>query len=128
MPPACRAWGDASSPAGASGAPRSHPKMTSEIVNRTVAIASFWRTNHLVAKALHLADNGRDKLVQPTVDGIRADHSLIKGIRDESEQSDRGRVAADQPRRVKQIRNPDLVGRQAVAHRIDDIRSVESDQ
>ena len=68
--PASRASGDASSPAGALGAAsRSHPEMTSEIVNRTRPAGNFRFSDHLVAKALHLVDNGCDELIQPVVDG-----------------------------------------------------------
>jgi len=69
-PPACRASGDDSSSAGAFGVPPSHPEMASEIVNRAAPVGSLRFSNHSVAKALHLADNGRDKLVEPGVDGV----------------------------------------------------------
>ncbi len=68
--PACRASGDNSSPAGALGVPPSHPEMASEIVNRAMPARSLRFSNHSVAKALHLADNGRDKLAEPIIDGI----------------------------------------------------------
>jgi hypothetical protein len=67
--PACWASGDASSPAGALGATsRSHPEMTSEIMNRTMPVDSLRLLNHLVTKLLHLADNGSDKFIQTLVD------------------------------------------------------------
>ncbi len=69
-PPACWAWRDASTPAGALGAPPSHPEMTSEIVNRAMPSGSLRFSNHLVAKALHLLDDCRDKLIEPIVNGI----------------------------------------------------------
>src|SRR5208282_3975862 len=126
--PACRASRDDSMPAGALGALPSHPEMTSEIVNRTMPASSLRFPNHSVAKALHLADNGRDERIEPVVDGIRANHRQIDDIRHEPEEGDRGRVAVDQPRRLEQIRNTDLVGRQAIPYRISDIRSVQPDQ
>src|SRR3974390_80255 len=62
--PACWASDDASSPAGALGvASRSHPKMASEIVNRAMPVGRFRIPNHLVAKTLHLADDGCDKFI-----------------------------------------------------------------
>jgi hypothetical protein len=67
--PACWALRDANSPVGALGAPPSHPEMTSEIVNRAVPSCSFRLSNHLIAKASHLTDNSRDKLVKSVVDG-----------------------------------------------------------
>ncbi len=69
-PPACRASGDDSSPAGALGARPSHPEMTSETETKAIPARSFRFSNHSVAKALHLADNGRHKLVEPIIDGI----------------------------------------------------------
>jgi len=68
-PPACRNSGDDSTPAGALGVPRSHPEMASEIVNRATLACSFRFSNHSVAKALHLADNGRHKLAESIRDG-----------------------------------------------------------
>ncbi len=52
------------------GPPPSHPEMASETVNRAMPARSFRFSNHSVAKALHLADNGRDKFVEPALDGI----------------------------------------------------------
>ena len=69
-PPACCAWRDARTPAGALGAPPSHPEMASEIVNRAMAARSLRLTNHAVAKGFHLLDNGRDQRIQSAVDGI----------------------------------------------------------
>ena len=57
-PPACCALRDANIPAGAVGALRSHPEMTSEIVNRAVAARNLWFVNHLEAKIFYFADNG----------------------------------------------------------------------
>jgi hypothetical protein len=68
-PPACWAWRDASTPAGALGAPPSHPEMTSESVNRARA-GCLRFANHAVAKGFHLLDNRRDKRIQSAVDGI----------------------------------------------------------
>jgi hypothetical protein len=63
--PACWAAGDASNPAGALGAAsRSHPEMTSEIVNRAIPVDRIRVPDHVVAKALHLADDGCDKFIQ----------------------------------------------------------------
>jgi hypothetical protein len=42
--------------------------MASEIVNRAMPADGFALTNHLMAKALHLADNGYDKLIELAVD------------------------------------------------------------
>jgi hypothetical protein len=68
-PPARWASGDASSSAGALGAAsRSHPEKTSEIVNRATPAVSFRFPDHFVAKVLHLADNGCNKLIQLGVD------------------------------------------------------------
>ena len=102
--------------------------MTSEIVNRTVPARSFWFMNHLVAKALHLADNGRDKLIKAVLDGAGSCHRQIDGIGNQAEQRHRGRVAVDKTSGVKQIRNPYLVGREAVMYRIPDVGSIESNQ
>jgi hypothetical protein len=67
--PACRAWGDVSSPAGALGvASRSHPEMTSEIVNRAMLVGRLRLLKHLVSKTLHLANNSSDKFIQTLVD------------------------------------------------------------
>ena len=68
-PPACWASGDDNSPAGGLGVPTSHPEMTSETVNKATAVRSFRFSNHSVAKALHLADNGRHKLAESIRDG-----------------------------------------------------------
>jgi len=102
--------------------------MTSEIVNRAVPSDGFRFSNHLVAKALHLTNNGRDKLSKLVVDRARSDHSQVDGIRHEAEQRHRGRVAVDKTRGVKQIGNPNLVGREAIPHRVHDIFSIEPDQ
>jgi hypothetical protein len=67
--PTCWASRDANNPAGALGAPPSHPEMTSEIVNRAVPSSSFGLLNHLVAKVLHLTNNGRDKFIKLVGDG-----------------------------------------------------------
>src|SRR5208283_661700 len=101
-PPACRTSGDDSSPAGALGVLRSHPEMTSEIVKRATPARSFRFSNHSVSKALHLADNGSDKLIEPIVDGARANHRQVDDLGHEPQQRNRGRVAVDQPRRLEQ--------------------------
>lgn len=67
-PPACCASREANSPAGGFGAPPSHPEMASEIVNRAMPADGFALKNHLMAKALHLADNGCDKLIELVID------------------------------------------------------------
>lgn len=70
VPPASRAAGDASSPAGAVGAAsRSHPEMTIEIADRARPADSFRFPDHLIAMALHLLDYGCDELTKPVVDG-----------------------------------------------------------
>ena len=69
-PPACCASRDASTPAGALGAPLSHPEMTSEIVNSAMPAWRLRFANHVAAKGFHLLDNGRDKPIQSAVDGI----------------------------------------------------------
>ena len=69
-PPACRASCDDISPAGALGTLELHPEMASEIVNRATPACGLRFSNHSVTKALHLADNGRNKPIEPLVDGI----------------------------------------------------------
>src|SRR6516165_2764495 len=125
-PPAARASGDARSPVGALGTTsRSHPEMTSESANRARPVGSFWLPDHLVAKAVHLADNGSDEFMQLIVDSGRTDHRQIDGGRNETEQRHRGRVTVDEVRGIKQVGNPDLVRRQTVAHRATDVLPVE---
>lgn len=63
--PACWASEEANSPAGALGpAWRSHPEMASEIMNRTIPVDRIRVSDQVVAKALHLADDGCDKFIQ----------------------------------------------------------------
>ena len=72
--PACLASRDASNPAGALGAPPSHPEMASEIVNRTIRACTLLFTNHCIAKGFHLIDNCRNKLLNLPVNRLRSNH------------------------------------------------------
>ena len=80
-PPAAWASREAKRPAGALGAPPSHPEMTSKIVNRAIASGRVGFVNHLVAKSLHLTDNGCDKRIEIGVDGVRPDDSKLDCLR-----------------------------------------------
>jgi hypothetical protein len=95
--------------------------MASEIVNRAMPASRLRLMNHLVSKALHLADDSQDKLVKATFDGARPGDRQIDGIRHQPKQRDLGRVTVDQTRRVKKVCNAYLMRRQPVPHRIDDI-------
>src|SRR5271157_3702758 len=98
--------------------------MASEIVNRTMSTCRLRFTNHLVAEALHFADNSRDQLVETAFDGTRPGYRQIEGIRHEPEQLNFGRVTVDETRCVKKVHNPYLVSRQAVPHRIHHIGAI----
>ena len=72
--PACLASRDSSSPAGALGAPPSHPEIASEIVNRAIRVCTPLFTNHSIAKGFHFIDNCRNKLLNLVVNRLRLDH------------------------------------------------------
>jgi hypothetical protein len=68
--PARWASAEASSPAGALGVPwRSHPEMASEIVDRAIPVDRTRISDHGIAKAVHLVDDGGDKFIQSVGDG-----------------------------------------------------------
>ena len=80
-------------------------------MNRTMPGGSVRFMNHLIAKASHLLDNGRDKRVEPFADGARPGHRQIDDIRDQAEERHRRGVAVDETRSIKQICDAHLVGR-----------------
>lgn len=127
-PPASRASRDVNSPAGICGELRSHPEMVSSIANRATPAFTIGFVDHLIAKALHLARNGLDKLIETGVDGARSRHAQIDGFWNQPQQRHRGWVAIDEPRRIEEIGDPDLMRRQTVADGVHHIFSVDSDQ
>ncbi len=84
--------------------------------------------NHSVAKAPHLSHNRVYEAIKPRFHRVRSRQSQIDGLRHEPQQRNAGRITVDEPCRVEEIGHPDLMGRQAVPHSVDDLSSVEPDQ
>lgn len=81
--------------------------------------------SEFVAMSLHFPDDGRDQSGERLVDLPCARHRKSDPAGNDPEQHHRVRIATDQPSRIEEVRDPDLVHRQAVANGVPDRLAIE---